>query len=128
MVVMVRRFSRFVRVLTSAALLIAFPVVSCARCLADTAESAARMACCAELDQDCGHASVQQGCCAVDTPDNGSLAISSRIDHVKPHVIAALTVNVVWQAPVAVQSALDIDAGPTRLSRPTYLLIAAFRI
>ena len=86
------------------------------------------MACCAEMGQACDHASVQQGCCAVNAPDNGSLAISSRIDHVKSHVIAALTVNVVWQAPVAVQSALDSDAGPTRLSRPTYLLIAAFRI
>jgi len=125
---MTRRAARLARLLTCAVLALALSAVTAAKCFADGTGSDASMACCADMGQACDHASVQQSCCAVDAPDNGSPAISSRIDHVKPHVIAALTVNVVWQAPVAVQSALDIDARPTRLSRPTYLLIAAFRI
>jgi hypothetical protein len=125
---MVRRAPRYARVLTCAVLALALSAVTAAKCFADGAGSDARMTCCAEMGQECDHASVQQGCCAVNAPDNGSPAVSSRIDHVKPQAVAVLAVNAVWQTPLRLQPALDSDAALTRLSRPTYLLISAFRI
>jgi hypothetical protein len=128
MVVMVRCSSQSTRVLTSAALLIAFAVVPFAKCFADMSQSAVGMACCAEMDRDCGHASIQQGCCAVNAPDHGRPAISSRVDDVKPQAVAVLAMNAVRQTPLQLQLPLDSDTAPTRLRRPTYLLISAFRI
>jgi hypothetical protein len=124
---MVRRGRRLAQVLTCAALALALSAGTAVRCFVD--EAATGMACCAEMGRACDHASVQQGCCAVNAPGNESPAISSRIDHVRaPQLIAAPVENALWQASLRGHFVPDRDAGPTRLSRPTYLLISAFRI
>jgi hypothetical protein len=123
----VSRVPRLARVVTCAVLTLALSAVTAAKCFAAGTGSEAKMPCCEEMGQGCNDAPVQLDCCVVQTSDAGSPALSSRIDHVKPQLIAVLPVNVPWQAPLR-QSALDSDAGPTRLSRPTYLLLSAFRI
>ena len=126
---MERRTPRLPRVLICAALTLALSAVTAAKCFIDGEGTESGMACCAEMGHACDHASVQQGCCAVNAPDTGSPAVSSRIDHLKPpQLIAVPVVNAIWQASWREHSPPDRDDGPTRLGRPTYLLLSAFRI
>jgi hypothetical protein len=129
MVLMVRRASRSVRVLTCAALAFALVAVPSARCFADVAARAAKMACCAEMEQDCHHASVQQGCCALSAPDQGIPAVASRVDQGKAPTVGLPAVNALWRWPASPPLfSLPDDTVPKPSSRPTYLLVAAFRI
>ena len=126
---MERRTQRLPRVLICAALTLALSAVTAVKCFIDGEGTESGMACCAEMGHACDHASVQQGCCAVNAPDTGSPAVSSRIDHLKPpQLIAMPVVHAVRQASLWEHSPPDRDDGPTRLGRPTYLLLSASRI
>jgi hypothetical protein len=124
---MVRSLTRTGRWATWA-LALALAVLPSATCLMGAEMTEAQKTCCAAMNHDCGEMAVQQDCCSATAPGL-VVAAGSPVSHLTPP--ALVVVNIIT-APEPVASFLEssaFDAGaPQPSSRPTYLLVSAFRL